>query len=272
MRELAVLARSRSGRVSKVRVDGRVMGFDEFQHLTGSRVRSALFQVTRRQSGFLLEGYGDGHGAGLCQTGAAERSRQGATYHQILSFYYPGTRVGVTASGLTWSRVSSERVTLVSTRPAQDRNLLASAEAALREAERRTGWRLEGGLDVRAYPTVGAFREATGEPGWVAASTAGRTIRLAPSGGAALLHECLHVLVETRARRALPPWFREGLVLHLEGAAARAGTGSGPEAEMRREYARARRRVAELAGRYGLAAVLSWVGNGIPAEAAALLP
>jgi peptidoglycan hydrolase-like amidase len=32
-----------------------------------------------------------GHGVGMCMVGARERARNGATYEQILAFYYPGT-------------------------------------------------------------------------------------------------------------------------------------------------------------------------------------
>lgn len=32
-----------------------------------------------------------GHGVGMCMVGARERARDGATYEQILAFYYPGT-------------------------------------------------------------------------------------------------------------------------------------------------------------------------------------
>ena len=40
-----------------------------------------------------IKGQGVGHGIGLCQLGAAEMARQGATFAQILAHYYPNTKL-----------------------------------------------------------------------------------------------------------------------------------------------------------------------------------
>ncbi len=59
---------------------------------------STLFQLyVQRQGGEVVKvtaaGAGSGHGVGMCQWGAVGRARAGATYGQILSTYYPGTRL-----------------------------------------------------------------------------------------------------------------------------------------------------------------------------------
>jgi stage II sporulation protein D len=41
----------------------------------------------------VLEGAGVGHGMGLCQRGAAEMARKGASFQQILEHYYPNTEI-----------------------------------------------------------------------------------------------------------------------------------------------------------------------------------
>src|SRR5450432_875283 len=41
----------------------------------------------------ILEGVGVGHGLGLCQRGAADMARRGASWEQILQHYYPNTVV-----------------------------------------------------------------------------------------------------------------------------------------------------------------------------------
>jgi stage II sporulation protein D len=41
----------------------------------------------------LVEGAGWGHGIGMCQVGALGRARDGHSYRDILSTYYPGTRI-----------------------------------------------------------------------------------------------------------------------------------------------------------------------------------
>jgi stage II sporulation protein D len=102
---------------------------------------------------------------------------------------------------------------------------------------------------------VAVFRDATGEPGTVAASTLGGTIRLQPAAllgerlKATLLHEMLHVVVEERAHPSTPGWFREGLVQFL----ARDGQAPGAEA-----------RVGAMVKRHGREAVMRWLEQGLP--------
>src|SRR3954454_14961291 len=47
---------------------------------------------------FLVSGHGYGHGVGMGQWGAQGYARQGYTYDQILSAYYPGTTLGQTTA------------------------------------------------------------------------------------------------------------------------------------------------------------------------------
>jgi stage II sporulation protein D len=60
-----------------------------------SRLPSTNFTVTRDDENFVFEGKGYGHGVGLCQWSALEMAREGKTYKEILSFFYPGTRLKV---------------------------------------------------------------------------------------------------------------------------------------------------------------------------------
>jgi hypothetical protein len=82
----------------------------------------------------------------------------------------------------------------------------------------------------------------------------------------------LHVFVEAQAAPGTPVWFREGLVGYLEGA-AKGSSGDAPESDVRqredvararRAYATATQRVADLAKRNGLPAVLGWLKTGLP--------
>ena len=54
---------------------------------TSSRARTAWRQ-------FMLRGGGNGHGVGMCQSGAIGRARAGQDFRTILRTYYPGTTVG----------------------------------------------------------------------------------------------------------------------------------------------------------------------------------
>ena len=98
-----------------------------------------------------------------------------------------------------------------------------------------------------------------------------------------LRQELYHLLVETRASRGMPLWFREGLTLYLANPSVTETTPSpmgferveqvlqhGDTREnMERAYASARGMVAALVRQNGKQAVLGWLTNGLPA---AVLP
>ena len=61
---------------------------------TGRKIRSACFQLTNLEDSWaFLEGRGWGHGVGMCQCGAEGMARQGKTVREILSYYYPGSKI-----------------------------------------------------------------------------------------------------------------------------------------------------------------------------------
>ncbi len=295
-----VASRTASGRVEKLRLSGEttvVVRAEALRLAVGralgwEKIRSDLYEVRGTGSGVLFHGRGAGHGVGLCQTGAAEMGGQGRGYREILAFYYPGTAMGVTAQGLPWQSRSGERIELLTTEPAPDEALITTAERLLREAESLAGWRLVARPRLRAYPTVEVYRNATGLPGWVAAGTLGRTIRLQPMQKLratgkleeTLRHELLHLLIEERAGRQLPLWFREGLTLALAArqpqAPSAAASLTSPslwdlelslrnaasEESLRRAYHQARLVVEALIRERGREEVLRWVQRGIPAD------
>jgi stage II sporulation protein D len=209
----------------------------------------------------------------------------GHSYREILAFYYPGAELGSSGRGLRWQRLGGESITLLTTRPDVDGGVLSAAESALQAAVRRAMLTAPTGIELRVYPDLETFRNATGEPGWVAARTQGRRIHLQPAATLrsrgileqTLRHEMLHVVVESHAAARVPLWFREGLAGYLEGAPA-AGSDVRPpsDADLRQrdDPARARRAhiqsasaVAALVHRYGLPAVLDWLKNSSVSQA-----
>ena len=48
-------------------------------------------RIEENDDSFIVSGSGYGHGIGMSQYGAYQQSKEGRTYDQILSFYYPGT-------------------------------------------------------------------------------------------------------------------------------------------------------------------------------------
>jgi stage II sporulation protein D len=231
--------------------------------------------------GLVFQGFGSGHGVGLCQHGAERMGGNGRSYREILAFYYPGTAPGRTAQGIPWQMLSGERVTLRTTDPQRDRDVLAVAERELRVLAGRTGWRAPAGIEIRVYPDLDTFRNASGAPGWVAAYTVGHRIHLQPTAvlrarnalETTVRHEVLHVLVESHASARLPLWFREGLVSWLDKPSTPGGTPRMPsdeefadQARARQAYADSARTVAGLVNRYGEGVVSSWLERGIPED------
>ena len=105
--DIRITQRSGSGRVeqlavsvsgSEVRVDGQSNVRQVLRTPAGDLLRSTAFTLVAVGAGrdithLVAQGMGAGHGVGLCQWGAVGRARAGQTYHQILTAYYPGTRV-----------------------------------------------------------------------------------------------------------------------------------------------------------------------------------
>ena len=96
---IEIVSRDSPGRAVTIRLSG-----EKTKTLRGSAFRimlirtlgqqtlkSTRFKVTRLRDSYIFEGTGHGHGVGLCQIGAMERSRGGHASSRILSHYYPGT-------------------------------------------------------------------------------------------------------------------------------------------------------------------------------------
>jgi len=270
LEKLRVTGRSQSGRVDVLQAGTRRIEAGDFRVVLSrafgwNTVPSTLFHVSERGETLRLEGYGSGHGVGMCQMGAEVRGERGASSRQILAFYFPGTAIGVSAQGVPWTMMGGERVELWSTRPSEDKAVVAMADRMLLRAEGLAGRTVTRRPRVRVYPTVELYRDATGQSGTVAAATRGQVVRMQPAQllqarGAlesTLLHEFTHVALEARAKPGLPAWFLEGLTLALTGT---AGT---------RSYEATQKRVEELIVRYGKSVVMGWLEKGLPAGVAA---
>ncbi len=61
--------------------------------LSESHLYSSAFYVEKQGDEFILHGAGWGHGAGLCQIGAAVMGDKGYAFDAILLHYYPGTEI-----------------------------------------------------------------------------------------------------------------------------------------------------------------------------------
>ena len=182
-----------------------------------NQMRSDWYSLTLSGADLEIRGRGYGHGVGLCQAGAFEMATEGRSDKEILNFYFTGTVPGMTPVGDRWKKITGAGWTLLTTDPAD--GLLTEGNAAWARAQSLLG-RPPQAPTVQELPTTELFRQTTGQPGWMLASTRGSRVFLQPatvrqSGGGAenlLLHEFLHVLVEQQAGANAPLWLREGLV------------------------------------------------------------
>ncbi|MDP8266091.1 MAG: SpoIID/LytB domain-containing protein [Candidatus Aceula meridiana] len=96
---MQVLDRNPSGRITTIKIttdDDKqtIVSGKEFRDIVGPNViRSNNYVIDMK--GYYVDflGRGWGHGVGLCQWGAYFMSREGYSYDEILSFYYPGARI-----------------------------------------------------------------------------------------------------------------------------------------------------------------------------------
>jgi stage II sporulation protein D len=301
LRSLQVDARTASGRVRLLRVIGAdgspemklsasTLRFGVGRNLGWNQIKSDFYDLKDAGDEVLFSGRGSGHGVGLCQEGADAMGKQGKSYREILAFYFPGTELGISAQGLSWHRFHGEQLDLLTTDENNDSRVLSIALGELHKAETNSALQLRSHPVLKIFPTLASYRDSTGEPGWVAASTRGSIIRLQPASllrqegalQATLRHELLHVLVDDNTRVSLPLWFREGVALYLAEGETRAthrllpadkmeSALHNPQSreQMQEAYAAAKAAVAGLVMKYGRSEVIGWLSRGIPADALA---
>jgi stage II sporulation protein D len=238
LERIAIAERTASGRArtlllsgggESLRISAGSFRFALGRELGWNTVLSDHYEIRSSNGRSVFEGTGSGHGVGLCQRGAEQMGVAGRSFREILAFYYPGTEAGRTGRGIPWQRLGGEGVVLLTTRPDRDGAVLALVERTARSISQQPNLPMPRDIEVRIYPDVETFRNATGEPGWVAAHTQGRRIHLQPvellrgTLGATLRHELLHVAVESAASPGLPLWFREGLVEYLASSGSTGG-------------------------------------------------
>ncbi len=105
IRGVSVQRTGASGRILEARIEVAggeipVYGPDVrsvFATSEGAMLQSTFFRfrVEGRANGFgvVAEGGGAGHGVGMCQWGAIGRARAGQSMEQIVTTYFPGTRI-----------------------------------------------------------------------------------------------------------------------------------------------------------------------------------
>lgn len=98
LRDIKPGRKNRSGRLTDLTIHSArgslIISAVNFRKLIGySVIKSTNFEVRTAGDEALFSGAGYGHGVGLCQWGAKQRAEDGFVYREILSYYYPGTRL-----------------------------------------------------------------------------------------------------------------------------------------------------------------------------------
>lgn len=70
------------------------MRINEFRHILGfNLIKSSKFKINSQKNRIAFNGWGWGHGVGMCQWGAKTLAQDRKSYRKILSYYYPGCRL-----------------------------------------------------------------------------------------------------------------------------------------------------------------------------------
>jgi len=98
IKDIAILGHNPSGRITDLKiVSGKKelkIPAKDFRNIIGPNlIKSTNFSVTLINHDVVFEGFGWGHGVGLCQWGAYFMAKQGHDYKDILKYYYPGSDV-----------------------------------------------------------------------------------------------------------------------------------------------------------------------------------
>ena len=226
IRGMSVTARTESGRVAWVRIDGvtppEVSG-ENLRTLIGrtlgwQHLKSTLFDVSRTGRGFLFAGRGAGHGVGLCVVGSAARARSGATVDDILRAYFPGLTFATLAAS-----ARGPRIILPASEEGSRDSVLSLVASLTLEVESALGTRLPSPPTLTFHPTVESYERSTGQRWFTAASVQTSAVHLLPvtvlrSRGileSTIRHELVHVATAD-ALAGSPRWLAEGVAEWVE--------------------------------------------------------
>lgn len=103
IKKISIKSYTSTGRVKQLAVTSSsgtsaINATDLRKALGWSRLPSTNFTLSNDVDSTLFEGKGYGHGVGLCQWSALKMARDGKTYKEILSFFYPGTIIQLNES------------------------------------------------------------------------------------------------------------------------------------------------------------------------------
>jgi SpoIID/LytB domain protein len=232
LRDLVVSGRSRSGRASRLRVDGfepsEVSG-EEFRLAVGRTLgwqvlKSTLFAVERTATGYRFRGSGRGHGVGLCVLGSEKMAADGGLAREILSRYFPGTEIRVAVAGDEAPQQPRVEINLPASEERERQRVERLSQAALREFSGTAGVAAPPSVQLVFHPTVDDYTRASGRLWWTAGATRGTRIDFIPLSALrargllerTIRHELAHVVTGPRLA-GRPIWVMEAVAMSLAG-------------------------------------------------------
>lgn len=100
LKNIKIHSLTSTGRVKELSIESEsgqtIIKANELRKLLGwSKLPSTSFKFSMSGDSVIFEGKGYGHGVGLCQWCALQMAREGKKYRDILSYFYPGTKLQV---------------------------------------------------------------------------------------------------------------------------------------------------------------------------------
>ena len=189
---IRIIKRTPSGRAITLQVTGTggaasisasSFHFAVNRSLGWNQIRSDWYELETSNRTLHIKGKGHGHGVGLCQDGAFEMAREGKSYREILAFYFPGTAIGIQSGDNGWKSIQGNGWKLRAVGPATLWIDLGNSQ--WEKARSIFPTQANPQPTVYAMPSTELFRQTTGEPGWLLASTLGHRYISSTSTGLA---------------------------------------------------------------------------------------
>lgn len=98
LKKITINSLTSTNRVRDIHIESEtgktIIKATELRKLLGwNRLPSTNFHMSKTGASMIFEGKGYGHGVGLCQWSALQMAKEGKKYREILSFFYPGTKI-----------------------------------------------------------------------------------------------------------------------------------------------------------------------------------